>query len=195
MLFTFDKECDYEINKTDDESWRQMWNRAHLKTYRLSALLAVGDNHINPVITKEHVTWALDLVRRDIGLMRRRINSGDVGIGDAPRERKLLSLIEKYLTAPVAPSYGVSEKMRKDGIVPRKYLQICTQRAASFTGHRNGQNAILDSSIKSLVDSGYLIELSKEKALTGYEFHGRCFRVITLPMNSQEKKAFTSRRK
>lgn len=195
MLFDFDKECDGQINKTDDESWRQMWNRAHLKTYRIAALLAVGDNYITPVITKEHVDWALDLVRRDIGLMRRRINSGDVGIGDAPRERKLLSIIEKFLVAPVAPSYGVSEKMRKDGIVPRKYLQICTQRAQSFTGHRNGQNAILDSTIKSLVDSGYLVELTKDKAITGYEFHGRCFRVITLPMNSMEKKKFASARK
>lgn len=195
MLFDFDKECDKEINKTDDESWRQMWNRAHLKTYRLAALLAVGDNHICPVITKEHVEWALDLVRRDINLMRRRMNSGDVGIGDAPRERKVLSVIEKFLSAPVAPSYGVNEKMRVDGIVPRKYLQICTQKAASFTGHRNGQNAILDSTIKSLIDSGYLVELSKEKAIKSYEFHGRCFRVITLPMNSNKKRKFASGRK
>ncbi len=194
MLFDFDKECDFEINKTDDESWRQMWNRAHLKCYRISALLAVGDNHINPVINKTHVDWSLDLVRRDIALMRRRINSGDVGIGDAPRERKLLSIIEKFLSAPVAPSYQVNEKMRVDGIVPRKYLQITTQRAQSFTGHRNGQNAVLDATLKSLVDSGYLVELSKEKAINTYEFHGRCFRVIMLPMNSQEKKSFTSRR-
>lgn len=195
ILIDFDKECDNEINKTDDESWRQMWNRAHLKTYRISALLAVGDNHLNPIITTEHVVWALDVVRRDISMMQRRMSSGDVGIGDAPRERKLLSIIQKFLTAPVAPSYGVSEKMRVDGIVPRKYLQICTQRAQSFTGHRNGQNAVLDSTIKSLVDSGYLVELSKDKAVNGYEFHGRCFRVLSLPMNSEEKKAFVSSRK
>jgi hypothetical protein len=196
MLMTYDKQCDNEIRSAgDDESRRQPWNRAHLKVCRIAALLAVGDNHICPVMTKEHVTWALDLVTRDINLMRRRMSSGDVGIGDAPRERKVLSIIEKYLTAPVAPSYKVNEKMRVDGIVPRSYLQICTQRAQSFTGHRNGQNAVLDSTIKSLMDSGYLQELSKEKAIKGYEFHGRCFRVITLPMNSQEKKSFTSRRK
>lgn len=192
ILYAFDKECDHEINKTADESWRQMWNRAHLKAYRISAIMAVCDNYLDPVIQKEHIDWAMDVVRRDIALMRRRINSGDVGVGDSSRERKILSILQKYLTAPVAPSYGIPEKMRADGIVPRKYLQLTTQRQTSFTSHRNGQNAILDATLKSLMDSGYLVEMSKDKAVNGYGFHGRCFRVISLPMNTKESKTVRS---
>jgi len=189
ILVEFDKECDIQVNATDDEGWRQMWNRAHLKTYRISALLAIADNHINPVIRKDHVEWALNLIRKDIQIMSRRIRSGDVGTGDSTRERKLLSILHKYMSAAdIAPGYGVPKQMHADGIIPRKYLQITTQRSSAFTSHRAGQNAILDATIKSLIDSGYLLELGKDKALKDYSFHGRAFRIVNLPLNSKEAK-------
>jgi hypothetical protein len=181
LLGDFNKECDLHINSSDDEGFRQMWNRAHLKAYRIAALLAVGDNHTFPVIDQEQATWAIDLIRRDIAVMSRRINSGDVGVGDAPREKKILSLIEKFLREPTPASYGVPVKMREASVVPRKYLQICTQKSGAFTSHRNGQNAALDASLKSLMDSGYLSEMPKEKALLEFGFQGKCFRVINIP--------------
>jgi len=193
IQYAFDKECDYEINKTDDESWRQMWNRAHLKMLRMAALLAVADNCINPVIGKVHMEWSLDVVRRDIALMRTRINSGDVGVGDGSRERKLISLIARYLSQPVPVTYGIPQRMREEGIVPRKYLQTLTSKSTSFTGHKNGHHFSLDASIKSLIDSGYLVEVPKEKLLTGYEFHGRSFRVVALPQSQNEKSMYASR--
>jgi hypothetical protein len=164
-----------------------MWNRAHLKAYRLAALLAVADNYVNPIIQKDHIDWAMELIRKDIGVMRRRISSGDVGIGDAPRERKLLSIMQNYITRPLAASYGVPERMRTAGIVPRKYLQIATQRVTSFSQHRLGQSASLDLSIKSLIDNGYITEYSKEKCISEYEFHGKSYRIIHLPLNSKEQ--------
>jgi hypothetical protein len=90
-------------------------------------------------------------------------------------------ILHKYLTTPVAASYGISEKMRTDGVVPRKYLQISTQRTPSFTNHRAGQNGALDAAIRSLIDSGYIVEMSKDKSLKDYEFTGRCFRIVNLP--------------
>lgn len=195
LMDAFDKECDTRINASDDEGFRQMWNRAHLKAYRVAALLAVADNHIEPVIHKHHTEWALMLIRKDIGVMSRRINSGDVGVGDAPRERKVLSLIQRFLKDGAPASYGVPEGMRKEGVVPRKYLQICTQRSSSFVTHRGGQNAALDLTIKSLIDSGYLAELNKDKAAEKFNFLGKCYRVITLPLNSQEEKEVKEGRK
>lgn len=188
LLIDFNKECDTHINSSDDEGFRQMWNRAHLKAYRIAALLAVSDNHTFPVIQLEHAEWALTLIRKDIAVMSRRINSGDVGVGDAQRERKVLSVIEKFLREGAAPSYGVPEKMREAAVVPRKFLQICTQKSGSFTAHRNGQNAALDATIKSLIDSGYLVELTKEKAFNDFQFQGKCYRVIIMPRVPQEEK-------
>lgn len=181
FLSAFNRFCDKKVRSTDDEGWRQMWNRAHLKVLRLSSLMAVGDDYVNPVMRMEHVNWAVDLIYRDIAMMSRRMMAGDVGVGDTARERKLLSLMERYLTTPCAASYGVPEKLRMAGIVPRKYLQLNTQKITAFTTHRGGSNVALDSACKSLIDSGYIVEMDKAKVINDYEFHGKCYRIINLP--------------
>lgn len=189
LLDAFNEECDGNINSSDDEGFRQMWNRAHLKACRISALLAAADNSMFPTIEKHHAEWALQVVRRDIGVMSRRISSGDVGVGDSSREKKILSIIDRFLREGASPSYGVPESMRTAAVVPRKYLQICTQRTSSFTSHRAGSNAALDSTIKSLIDSGYLADMDKGKALAQFNFQGKCYRVITIPRNTEETKS------
>lgn len=181
LLDAFDKECDDNVRSTDDEGQRQMWNRAHLKAFRIAGLLAVADGHVVPTITLEHAQWGMQVIRKDISVMQRKMKAGDVGIGDSARERKVLDVIENYLKKPCAPSYKLPDELRADGIVPRRYLQICTQRASSFVNHRAGQTGALDLTIKSLIDSGYLLEISKEKLMEKYGFIGKCYRVVSLP--------------
>lgn len=186
FLDVFDKKCDKEINSTDNEGWRQMWNRAHLKVYRISAILASTDNPSFPTITLEHVMWAYDIIMRDIKMMERKIEKGEVGSSDATREKKLLSLALSYIKNPLSASYGVPEQMFKDGIIPRKYLQINTQRTSCFTGHKLGQIASMDMSIRSLCDGGFLSEVPKVEAIQKYAFHGKCFRILNLPVGTKE---------
>lgn len=180
MLDEFDRECDFQVNKTKDEGWRQMWNRAHLKAYRIAAILAVFDNYLNPVITTEHTEWALDLIKRDIKIMRSRIADGDIGSGDDSRQRKLLKLMKHYLTNSLPASYDIPSDLHKDGIIPRKYLQINTQRTPAFSTARNGQNNALDGAIKSLIDSGYLAEVTKDKLANKYKFHGKAYLIVSI---------------
>lgn len=181
VMWEFEQECDREINNTDDESRRQMWNRAALKVLRLSGLLAVADNWVNPCITREHLEWALDVVRRDIKIMGKRLDTGDVGTGDSARERKLVSVLRDYLASPLAASYKVPEEMRQNSIIPRSYLQIRTSRVASFYNHRAGQNAALDLAVQSAVNNGYLMEVDKAKVAEAYNYHGKAYRIIKLP--------------
>lgn len=181
LMDEFDRECDSQINSSTDESWRQMWNRAHLKMCRVAALLAVADDFRNPCVRKIHVEWALDLVRRDIALMRKRMEAGDVGQGDNSRERKLLHVIHEFISQPVPASYNVPAAMSRDGVVPRKYLQMRVYSLAAFSGHHYGAKRALDESIASLIDSGYIVEMDKAKAAEAYTFQGRCFRVVNLP--------------
>lgn len=181
ILDKFDHECDNQINSTSDEGWRQMWNRAHLKAIRISGILAVGDNCVTPRIEVHHVQWALDVVRRDIGIMSRRISEGDVGTGDPAREKKLIYIIRKYCEEPVAKSYKIPEQMRINGIVPRRFLQVRSNRVTAFSSHKGGSTQALDTAIKSLVDSGYIMECDKTKVAEEYGAQGRCFRVISLP--------------
>lgn len=178
----FDLECDHEINATHDEARRQMWNRAHLKMMRFAALLAVADNHMAPMVQAYHVHWALDLIRRDIGIMKARLEGGDVGTTDDSRQRKLVHIIGEFLEHPTPASYGVPDIMRRDGVVPRKYLQLRTAQLSTFNKHKNGHLFALDTTVKSMVDNGYLVEMDKTKAGEAYTFQGRCFRVVNLPV-------------
>lgn len=181
FLENFDKQCDTNIRGTTDEGWRQMWNRAHLKVYRLSAILAVADNHLFPVIGLHHVTWAHDLIMRDISIMSRRIVSGEVGLSDATRENKILAICAEYLTSPAPVGNQQYSAMLKDGIIARKFIQSYTQRISSFVQHRLGQVASMDMTIRSLVDAGYIQELAKAESLQKYSFHGKCYRILNLP--------------
>lgn len=182
MLDAFNHECDNEINNTDDEMFRQMWNRAHLKALRIAALLAVGDCYWQPVINSEHCIWAINVVRRDIAVMHEKITSGDVGSGDAPREKKLLNVFaEAVYRNQLTNGYGIPTKMLTDRIVPRKFLQNRTQRHAAFTGHKAGATAALDQGLRSLIDSGYIREVATMKLVQEYSFSGKAYQIMHLP--------------
>ena len=186
FLDVFNNKCDREINSTNNEGWRQMWNRAHLKVYRISAILAAVDNPCFPVLTLDHAMWAYDLVMRDIKIMQRRITAGDVGSSDATREAKILALALTYLKTPLTASYAIPEQMVKDGVIPRKYLQINTQRTSCFTTHKLGQVASMDMAIRSLCEGGYISELPKVEAIQKYAFHGKCYRILHLGAGDKE---------
>lgn len=100
LLQSFADECDTHIREAGaDEFRRQMWNRAHLKALRISALLAVADNYVHPCINREQAEWAIDLIRRDISVFDRRLRSGDIGDeSDTNRHEKLLDICRDYLT-------------------------------------------------------------------------------------------------
>lgn len=181
IMDQFEKECDAQIRGTKDESRRQMWNRAALKTLRIAGLLAVADNYLTPCITKEHFEWAQLVVRRDISVMKRRLESGDVGSGDSSRERKMVAVLKDYLLHPPAKSYGVPANMQADGIVPRSYIQTRIHRAAAFYNHKNGANKAADDILQNMLLSGYLIEVPKDKVFAGYKYHGKSYRIVNLP--------------
>lgn len=180
MLAQFEIECDRQINSTKDESWRQMWNRAALKVMRIAALLAVGDNYGHPVVRKEHVDWALMLIRKDIQIMQKRMQSGDVGTSDFSRERKILSILEEYLRDGPGDGYKVPATLHSAGIVPRKYLQTRCARSAAFSQHKLGSTAALDHAIRSLVDSGYLLETDKKSLADNHSFYGKAYMVLNV---------------
>jgi hypothetical protein len=182
VMQAFGDECHREIVRTDDESRRQMWNRAELKALRIAALLAVGDHYVTPCITLEHINWAIALVRQDIAMMSKRLEGGDVGHSDKTRERKLVSVLRDYITKGSVPkSYKVPPKMHKDGLVPRNYLQTRTQQSSAFYNHKLGANRALEEAIAACIANGWLMEVKHDKVVEGYNFHGKTWRILDLP--------------
>lgn len=158
-LDAFEAECDAAIIRAgDDEGRRQMWNRAHLKALRMSALLAVGDHHLFPSVSDAHAEWAISLVRHDIAVFSKRIANGDVGEGsDDGRERRLVELCREYLSmrdADVPPSARKWEEVRRRGLVPHSYLSQKTQRLAAFEKYPRGHKQALDTALRTAMDNG-----------------------------------------
>lgn len=184
-------ECDAEINATKDESRRQLWNRAGLKVLRISCLLAAADNPTHPCVTETHINWALGLVRRDIELFRKRLDSGDIGTDDHAREQKVLDLCRRFLVQEkVSERYQKSfESMRLNSIVPLAYLQPMTQKLAPFAGHKLGATYALEATLRSLVSSGRLAEVDRAKVGTGYSYHGKAYQVIQFDFSKQREEA------
>lgn len=182
----FELECDGQINSTDDEAWRQMWNRASLKSMRIAAVLAVGDSFHHPTITRAHAEWAIALVRKDIALFQKRLEAGDVGSGDHTRERKLVAVIKDYLEGNVSEGYKVPAPMQQAGIVPRKFLQVRSSRQACFTQHKLGAANALEQTLRSMVDCGYMSEVSKDD-MTKYRYSGKAYRILELPFYDEKK--------
>lgn len=181
MLADFDTLTARNIRATNDESRRQMWNRAMLKALRVAALLAVGDNFTNPVITAAHARWAIDLIMSDIAVMQKRLDGGDVGIGDQARERKLVDILKQYMNKPVPASYKIPEAMRENSIVSRNYLQLRTGRVSSFYKHKFGPSKALDETLQQMISNGMIMEVKSDKMVEMYSVHGRGFRILKLP--------------
>lgn len=180
-LDTFNDECDAEINASTNEAVTQTWNRAHIKALRVAALLAVADNPVHPIISGDHAEWAVGLVRRDTARYLSRLAAGDVGSDDDTRLKKLLHIMHEYLTQPLPASYGVPAQMPRDGVVPRKYLQMRASRLSVFKNHRFGEKRALDDAIAGASDNGNIAEMDKTKAGEAYTYQGRCFRIVQLP--------------
>ena len=184
-LDRFEDECDVAIHAAgDDENVRQLWNRAHLKALRVAALLAVGDNYLNPIVTEEQADWAVTLMRHGIAAFDRRIRQGDVGEGsDGGREQKVIELCREFVTLPAdkLPTWLKNGRaMQEAGIVPRRYLQQRTQRFAAFEKFKLGHTNALNMAIKTAVTNGKLMDVKVDRTVEMFNFHGQAYRALCL---------------
>lgn len=182
-LDAFRLECHHAIIAAgDDERKRAVWNRAHLNALRVGALLAVGDNYLNPVVTAEQAEWAVMLLRHGVVSFLKRLDAGEVGEGsDGGREQKVLQVCRDFLLMPSdkLPSWLKHGKaMQEAGIVPRRYIQQKTQRLTAFENHNLGHTAALNMAIKTAMTNGNLLEVKKEPLVEQYAFFGQAYRVL-----------------
>lgn len=159
LLDVFDEFADEQI-RGSNEVTRQLWNRAHLKALRLSALIAVGVNPYQAMVTHTEAQWAIDLVKRDIATLLSRFEIGDVGEGDSKLQADLVAVIKKYLaTAP-----DRFEAYHQRGCIPLRHLQQATASRTAFKNHKLGSNRALKDTLSHLVETGMLVQVAKKQA-------------------------------
>lgn len=179
LLDAFDTEADLIMNDSKHEAETQLWNRAHLKALKLAALLAVGVNPHQPVVTAITSQWAIDFTRRDIEGVAKRFMDGDVGQGDGKQYHDLKRAIELYFSAPPKHILAdhVCRTMHADKIIPYRYLAQRTAAVASFRVDKQGSSAALKRAIQTMIDSGMLIEILKIQLQQKYKFSGVAYGV------------------
>lgn len=184
LFNSFEQEADAKIKEAgDDESRRQMWNRAWLKAARIAGLLAVVDNSVAPVITTAHAEWSIGLIRRDIATFSKKLQAGEIGEGgDDAMQSALCSLIREYFSKPLHPRYARRfNKLKEDNFVPHDWLVKRTAPLKAFKTHKLGSNKALDSALDEMKKAGVLAETDSGKIWEKFEYRGKCYRVLELP--------------
>lgn len=176
----FNIECDQAINSSQEEGYRQMWNRAHLKVLRIAGLLACADAPHNPVIQLPHIRWALEVVRLDIAMMDARMRSGEVGMDDGARTNRLAQMVRDFFQKDLNKAHERYQSLKAAGIVPHAYLQQRAQGMSTFSKHPAGYNTLVNAAVRSFIDAGHFVEMEKAK-LAPFGFTGKAYYVMSLP--------------
>lgn len=186
FLKSFDKLADTKINSSRDDVVSELWNRAHMKALRLSALVAVGVNMIEPTITIEYAKWAIDLVQNDIRILSSRFEAGEIGTSshEIKQSKEIIRVIKDYCSSDYdkVKKYVTdkSQKMHSDKIIPYIYLNKRLSAASVFRLDKSGATVALKRAIQNLVDSDRLKELGKVWCNEKYGTSQRCFVVSDL---------------
>jgi hypothetical protein len=174
ILDEFERECLERRNAGDaTEVTRHLWNRAHMKVLRLSALVAVGVGIHGPdnafiVITPEHTKWAIRIEEANVRKLLSRFENGEVGdqTDDGARVNKLRELINKYFERPASEFVGSLEglkEMREKGAVPERYLFQRTANLSAFKNARHGSKLALKNAIEQLINFGEIVRVSNKE--------------------------------
>lgn len=148
----------------DNESKRQQWTRAHEKVLRLAALLAVADNYIVPVIAREHVVWAQDLLLATNSNLNRRLSTGEIGGDSNSREAAVLNRMWRWIRNIHTEKDPKTKTLKENGIITRRFLQQETSRLEAFREYQpGGAPRALDETLKTMLDSGWIMEVKKDK--------------------------------
>lgn len=179
ILDDLDQECDRRINAHHSEVEVQMWNRAHLKALKLSALLAVGSDMLNPSIQAEHARWAVATVRAEVTSVSTRFSSGDVGTGDSKQLHTVQRVLLEYLKGKPehAEKYGCPTALHSARIVPYLYFQRRTANLPAFRNDKLGASSALKRALSGLVDAGVLVEMGRNSLAAKYGFNGVSYSV------------------
>jgi len=175
----FSEFCDDEINNGGSSALVELWNRASLKAMKLAALVAVGCNPYNPVISVDQMQWAINIEHYSIQSLIRKLEAGEAG--DATEERRIEALrnaIKFYTENPwqSVKGYGVDGYIHEQRIIPYQYLQRKINKIKAFKkeGYLD-QSDLLKKTIKILLERGDIVEMSPAIMAKDHKFSGRAF--------------------
>jgi len=169
----YNEYCDDLINDASSDVVRQLWSRAYLKMLKVAALIAIGRNIYQPVISTDDVKWASQMVNFDIAIMLEKFNTGEMGtlVQGVREDNKQLELALKVtqefigLEPSRMVSYGVTASHVENRCIPWAYYQRRLYGLKLFSRDPRGSAGATLAAIKGLADQGVIVELSQPKTI------------------------------
>jgi hypothetical protein len=148
-----------------------VWMRVRERTLKLAALLAVGIDYKNPVLTGAEMNLAYEFIKRGNDILSAKIKNGTIGGNVASEQSDALSkCLQTYIStehsAMFEKNYGVSVVMHSCAIIPYGYISKMLSKRKCFAGAHNPAIA-LSGTVREFVDCGRLREVQPGDAIRG----------------------------
>ena len=182
LLREWDKLADSKINTVDKDVLRQLWNRADLKVLKLAALVAVGENMIEPTISLTTAQWAINIVKNDIATLTTKFEAGEIGGNtfEINQYKDMIRIIKDYAEKPFSyvAKYQALELMHKNKIISNTYLSLRLSKMASFRNDKIGSTNALKKMIQNMIDHGKLVPLSNHELTSKFNTTQKAYYIM-----------------
>jgi hypothetical protein len=180
MFKEFNLHCDDQMRNNDtQEVVVQLWNRAHIKALKLAALIAVGVNPYDPVISADVATWATNLIVADVRNLLKRFERGDIGVETAETKQadEVIKAFRNYVLKDFASieKYKIKKRMHADRVIPHRYIVQVLSSFAAFRNDRIGSTNAIKRALETLKAQGDIVQLLPSDVMKKYEFNGVCY--------------------
>lgn len=181
-LASLERETTDYMNRTDGEATKQLWNRALIKTRRLAAIVAVGRNIVEPVLTLADVRWAKAIVHGQTSSLIGKFENGDVGeiVGNEHKqEQAVLRCIAEYLFSPSGrfASYGLTPKMYEMASFTQTFISKRVRNMPAFDDGISPTKAI-ERTLQRLTVAGTITPLDTGSTIEHFGTRARAFQVL-----------------
>jgi len=172
----------FDLNTEDH--FRGIWSRVREKTLRTAALLAVGVNSDEPVISTANYKWASKLHLRCAYMLIDRFKSGDTGEGNGVVKQQLAmkSFLKSYVKASVDRNLtktmmaaSITEFMLAGGFITYRYVSAMLRNRPCIAESSN-PTLTLRNLIDDFVKQGYLRKVHLSDDVRG-TYHGELWQV------------------
>lgn len=178
----YDKYCDKQINNSQKDVVKQLWNRAHIKTLKLAAVIAVGVNMYDPLIEIDHLEWAIAMVNNDINTLSIKFDKGEIGTNTQENRQldEITRMIKDYLfkewddVKKYCPDVKI-QNMHHNKIISYAYLSRRLLANGAFKNDRVGATLALRRCIQTMMERDYLREVGKSELASKFGTTQRAF--------------------
>ena len=193
FLRSLNKECDDRINESKADVIKNLWNRCHIKTMKLAALVAVGVNPYQPIVSLEVARWAERIVRDDIERVSERFHAGKIGQSGSEGEqmREVLRVIADYCTKSfegLGTGFNLNYAMHESFVVPYSYISKRLMNTKIFRKDSLGSTRALKRAIGNLVDNSDIARLPQQQTIQNWGFSGEAFIITNASLLDEGKR-------